>query len=41
MKILNSGDKMNENKWKGVLVFAYLLSAAPTTPPFLNAISQI
>jgi hypothetical protein len=23
MKILNSGDKMNENKWKGVSVFAY------------------
>jgi hypothetical protein len=29
MKILNSGDKMNENKWKGVLVvLALFLSAA-------------
>lgn len=37
------GDKMNENKWKGVLVvFAYSLLPLPTTPLFLGAgISKI
>ena len=37
------GDKMNENKWKGVLVvLAYSLLPLPTTPLFLGAgISKI
>lgn len=37
------GDKMNENKWKGVVVvFAYSLLPLPTTPLFLGAgISKI
>ena len=37
------GDKMNENKWKGVLVvIAYSLLPLPTTPLFLGAgISKI
>jgi hypothetical protein len=37
------GDKMNENKWKGVsVVLAYSLLPLPTTPLFLGAgISQI
>ncbi|MFT5251938.1 MAG: membrane protein YqaA with SNARE-associated domain [Flavobacteriales bacterium] len=37
------GDKMNENKWKGIsVVLAYSLLPLPTTPLFLGAgISQI
>jgi membrane protein YqaA with SNARE-associated domain len=37
------GDKMNENKWKGILVvLAYSLLPLPTTPLFLGAgISKI
>jgi hypothetical protein len=42
MKILNSGDKMNENKWKGVLVvLALFLLPLPTTPLFFVLVSQI